>query len=160
LCDSGYGGSSCSLLRFCSIGDLNACSGHGTCEVRNGNSSMCACDPGWTGTLCSSRTSIQINSISTCPFNCSGHGSCLLQGPAGNNTCSCDLGWLGQDCAIWAGLVATSASCVSSSYPVECTGRGKCNGAGACVCDAGYSGIDCEVVEVPVCNRNVSGTAP
>jgi hypothetical protein len=138
-----------------SVGDGNTvhsvaeCSGRGACS-----SGVCLCTPGFTGDACQ-RT--------TCPNDCSGHGTCqslryfveegtdamrsydaydadLQQG------CKCDAGFRGIDCA--------EIECPSGADPLggegglegrDCSGRGVCDySSGICSCFHGFFGERCE----------------
>ena len=62
------------------VNETYGCSGHGRCE----SGKWCACEPGYTGARCESRT---------CLLDCAGRGLCR------DGTCVCALGFGGPDCA-------------------------------------------------------------
>lgn len=68
--------------------------------------------------------------LESCPGECSGHGTCGLDG-----VCRCMPGWLGDDCS-------------REACPNNCSlslGQGVCDvAAGLCRCQAGYEGTACE----------------
>jgi len=91
-CYPDYGDADCSA-RSCpsginfGSGQVEQCSGRGTCDQKNGD---CKCDAGYEGEDCG-RTA--------CPNECSGHGSCVGSGTDGQRACSCDFGYTGADCS-------------------------------------------------------------
>ena len=59
----------------------------------------CKCEPGWIGDECDvSLRAAAIAAASGCPFDCSGHGSCLTKGDV--RMCSCEEGWSGPHCTV------------------------------------------------------------
>lgn len=66
------------------------CGLHGTC-VGDGT---CACDPGYSGTLCAVPDACLGRT-------CSGNGVCMI---GGNGTCTCNPGFSGPDCATKGGF--------------------------------------------------------
>jgi len=79
-CDVGYTGRDCSTLTC-----INACSGHGSCQLQSGSAPVCQCDSGWEGGAC--------NITVPCPSNCSGFGTCM------EGACVCQSGYSGSDCS-------------------------------------------------------------
>ena len=116
-CFSGWTGVDCDI-KDCQWGPSRCL--HGTCNKLAGT---CSCDYGWTGPTCSEPT---------CPNDCSGHGSCVGDGPLAK--CACAAGFGGADCS-WP-------------CPQECSAHGTCTKQG-CVCDAGYVGPSCGRVACP-----------
>jgi len=87
----------------------------------------CSCHRGFTGDTCA-----QAHALTGCPFACSGHGHCGVDG-----ACSCDAGYTGEGCHL-----------VSSICPASCSGHGIChtiNGSasGQCSCAHGFTGASC-----------------
>jgi beta propeller repeat protein len=70
-------------------------------------------------------------SCGPCPYDCSGHGTCLEDG------CQCDVGWLGEDCS--------TPDCTGLN---DCSGHGTCVAPNECVCEVGWMGMDCSM-EIP-----------
>ena len=88
----------------------------------------CRCHTGYVGESCE-RALAQ-----ACPYACSGHGQCGLDG-----SCTCDAGYEGVGCHI------ASAVCPSS-----CSGHGRCHtldgsAVGICRCARGYTSSSCAV---------------
>jgi len=100
----------------------------------------------------------------SCPYACSGHGSCMVGG-----VCACDAGYMGlaceaeggdafcaRNCSSGAG-VYTNGTCaclegsVGAGCLFNCSGHGVCTGPAvndSCVCDFGYGGIGCTDVRM------------
>ena len=82
------------------------CMGRGLCT----GSGVCICNETFSGAACD-------RASSRCPAQCSGHGSCSVDG------CTCDIGYGGDDC-----------SAVRPVCPHNCGGHGTCS-QGSCACD-------------------------
>ena len=65
-----------------SCGVDGSCSSHGSCVLN-----QCSCQQGWSGFNC------EVRSETSCPFSCSGKGSCSSGG-----VCSCNSGYYGSGC--------------------------------------------------------------
>jgi len=133
-----YGGSSCN--QTC------ASCAHGVCDPSN--PTVCLCQPGWTGTVCS------IPVGPACDPCHPLHGTCLSDG-----ACRCDAGWTGVACEIQC------APCLSGafySHPLSRTLTpsltGTCQPDGSCACDsaaalaagaAGWALPDCSLLLGP-----------
>jgi hypothetical protein len=131
------------------------CAGRGTCDRAAG---VCKCVDGYDGDACQ-RTS--------CPNDCSGHGTCQSQyyfvsdanaagslglgdykafDADGQMGCKCDAGFRGADCS--------QIECPSGPDPLkgdggkdgrDCSGRGSCDyQTGTCNCFKGFFGERCE----------------
>jgi len=170
--EAAWTGADCSL-RTCASGyawaaspqldndhkQLVECSGKGTCDRKSGE---CTCYDGFWGEGCRR---------STCPNDCSGHGTCQsLKKMARdyvpydttqdvtaeydsawdaeyNYGCKCDDGFRGPDCSM--------IECPSQADPLggdgnsegrDCSGRGTCDySTGLCGCYPGYAGEKCHV---------------
>ena len=93
---------------------------------------------------------------SRCPAQCSGHGSCSVDG------CTCDIGYGGDDCSavrpfarttaaagnVLAGLMRRATQdlgardcsvALANACPENCSGHGVCS-LGRCECDPGFGG--------------------
>lgn len=132
---------------------LIECSGRGTCDYDSGK---CACLPGYTGENCQ-RT--------TCPNQCSGHGSCQTElrfasdGLASNSGvynkaydaeaqygCKCDKGYRGPDCGqVECASGPDVLGAEGGADGMDCSGRGLCDySTGICKCFKGFYGERCE----------------
>jgi len=97
------------------------CTGHGRIDP---NTTLCLCEPGYTGSLCATRMCENDNECA--------HGKC------NSGLCECEAGWTGDACD----LRACEPSCVN----------GRCDPSGACVCTPGFTGDACdEMTCVPSC---------
>eukprot|EP00300_Choanocystis_sp_HF-7_P030504 c39354_g1_i1.p1 GENE.c39354_g1_i1~~c39354_g1_i1.p1 ORF type:complete len:1296 (+),score=169.59 c39354_g1_i1:48-3890(+) len=72
---------------------------------------------------------VRLFSISSCPSDCNGHGTCTL------GVCSCNAGFIGESCATEA-----------PNCPKNCSNIGVCTG-NVCECPIGYFGEDCSTQE-------------
>eukprot|EP00300_Choanocystis_sp_HF-7_P033114 c45409_g1_i1.p1 GENE.c45409_g1_i1~~c45409_g1_i1.p1 ORF type:complete len:758 (-),score=124.20 c45409_g1_i1:48-2321(-) len=145
---------------------LNMCSGRGHCVVNNRpnapplNTTICICDPGWTGPDCGSVMTPPGSHFEgqDCPNNCSSHGVCYRGSSVIQPRCYCDTHYTGTDC-----------SRLRSQY-VNC--RNNCSGFGVCLegyseqfgsmmakcmCDTAHSGEDCSVELKSTCPSGCSG---
>jgi len=144
-CHPGFSGKDCGLSVNCT------CSGHGECKE-----GTCACEQHYSGRDCS------VFTPPACPRNCSGRGRCHL------GKCFCDLGMLGTDCSLesvcpptcGSGSVCVFGSCrcveplCSLGCPDMCSGHGNCAEAGTCLCEAGYYGENCSLLQESGCGVN------
>jgi hypothetical protein len=97
---------------------------------------MCKCFDGYTGSACQ-RT--------TCPNDCSGHGSCLtVREIASGSRIGGTTGRNYKDTAFFNGY--TEHTGVSSKFTYDLWDADKNQ---ACACDAGYFGPDCSLLECP-----------
>jgi hypothetical protein len=88
-CDAGHYGSSC---QFTCPGSQSVCSGRGVCSDGTTGDGTCSCSAGYVGDACEL----------SCPGSdegteCSGHGSCVVDGT--QTVCQCDPGYGGRDCS-------------------------------------------------------------
>jgi len=141
----------------------NRCSGHGTCEVNQN----CVCykgldgEPEWTGPDCSLRS---------CPHDYAWVGSvvnandlhpwaeCANKGICDRKTgiCACFAGYDGIACqrSVCPGNCNNRGTCWPEKYLAENAGKTYSEPwdslkAVGCVCDAGYRGTECELIECP-----------
>jgi hypothetical protein len=111
------------------------CSGAGSCvddPLSGAPSTSCACQDGYYGPACENHEYLD---VSTCSYQCSGHGTCVLQSTVGFTRtwgCACAPGYSGPQC--------TAFEC-----PAHCSFNGRCVDAGRCACFEGYAGADCSV---------------
>ncbi|MBN2496239.1 MAG: hypothetical protein JXR96_16725, partial [Deltaproteobacteria bacterium] len=171
-CDDGYAGDLCQLCSAgwhddgtgaCALDEqcmVNTCSGHGTCDVTDGEVGCTACDAGYTGEHCEScATDYHINpTTGLCDVDedCTLADPCTVHGVCHDDTglieCSCDIGWDGDLCQACApgyhddgaGACLLNQQCLANT----CSGHGQCNETGGVVtcapCDNGYTGAWCE----------------
>ena len=145
----------------CQLGcDLfgGACGVHGHCDDSTG-AAICVCDEGHTGDDClTCADGYQDNDddgacrpdCATAALDCGDHGAC--QDGTGLSVCACDDGYAGESCDVCAagyqdndddGLCAPD--CASAG--LACGAHAHCeddSGTAACICDAGYTGADCD----------------
>jgi hypothetical protein len=142
--------------------DNMECSDAGICDRSTGS---CQCFDGYEGSACQ-RTS--------CPNDCSGHGSCfpntVFAADAGvrysgawdsglHFGCKCDMGFRGSDCSLiecpshadpmydMTGSEASHSVLSGNTVGRDCSGRGLCDyTTGLCQCFSGYTGNDCNTV--------------
>ena len=132
-CGLGWGGASCAEP-VCPAG----CSGHGVCAAPG----ECKCYAGWGGADCSELA---------CGEVAPKHGECVTLSDSSlaplddldatsalNTTALCYPGWTGPTCA-------------TPDCPLNCSGHGKCVAPGKCRCQAGFSGLACDVCKAGVC---------
>jgi hypothetical protein len=102
---------------------LRECAGRGVCDRTTGD---CMCFPGYTGKGCR-RT--------TCPNDCSGHGTCEYLAEMRND--------LGDDFK-WTGNLPTK-----NQYDFEFGLLWDAHKTRGCVCDPKYTGLDCSIRMCP-----------
>jgi len=102
---------------------LRECAGRGVCDRSTGD---CMCFPGYTGKGCR-RT--------TCPNDCSGHGTCEFLAEMRND--------LGDDFK-WTGNLPTK-----NQYDFEFGLLWDAYKTRGCVCDPKYTGLDCSIRMCP-----------
>jgi hypothetical protein len=110
------------------------CSNKGLCDRSTGE---CECFPGYTGKGCKR---------STCPNDCSGHGTCYfieqlskVGYPAAGDRSNGD-----KFIVDWNARYGSSGASVASNYAAWDAGKIQ-----ACICDAGYEGSDCSIRQCP-----------
>jgi len=123
--------------------DSNPCA-NGNCIV-DGDSFVCDCDEGYTGTLCADCAFgfIELND-GTCVVDdcqnqtCAGHGTCSLDLDTGVAACACDAGYQpdGLDCT-------DTNECLSNPCPEHSTCT-NLDGSYECECTVGYTGLACD----------------
>uniref|UniRef100_A0A8C5RRU2 EGF-like domain-containing protein n=1 Tax=Laticauda laticaudata TaxID=8630 RepID=A0A8C5RRU2_LATLA len=109
-CSVGWGGANCETPRATC---LDQCSGHGTFLSET---SLCTCDPNWTGHDCSTEI---------CAADCGVHGTCF------GGSCRCEEGWMG-------------AACDQRACHPRCNEHGTCRD-GKCECSPGWNGEHCTI---------------
>jgi hypothetical protein len=110
------------------------CSGKGSCDRAAG---QCKCFDGYTGSACQ-RT--------TCPNDCSGHGSCLTvrEIAAGSRLSSITSGRNYKDTGYFNGYTESTGVKTAFTYDLWDADKNQ-----ACACDPGYFGPDCSMTECP-----------
>merc|ERR1711964_906670 len=116
-------------------GDEVECSDGGICDTSTGE---CVCFPGYEGSACQ-RTS--------CPNSCSGHGTCRS-----NVDFAIDFSE-----AVWREQTGTDSSIVDTDgdtsyydyFLVTYDDAWDANMQYGCLCDIGFRGVDCSIVECP-----------
>jgi len=127
-CQIGYGGEGCNK-RLCP-GDVEPCSGRGTCD---GSSGKCMCRLPWKGRACN---------IS----DCYGNGEWNTTA----SKCICNDGFRGKMCNL-------KLCPINPATSVECSGHGICNTVnGLCNCHVGFTGRNCEAPFALLSRRNHS----
>ncbi len=132
MCSAAWCGPLCTIQSCPGAGD--ACTVNpADPSLRNGicneGTQTCQCNPGWGGVGCD---------VPDCPGtpDCNGRGQCdgATYMPAPSPVCrSCVKGWVGQSC---------ERACASGTQtPVD---------SGNCVCDACFSGPQCDIECAPV----------
>jgi len=125
-------------------GAASVCAASGDCvSPRLGASPpACSCDFGWSGPNCTARDPVV---FSSCSYQCSGHGRCLLhrieQGFRHFHRGFCDEGYGGPRC--------TARKCLN-----KCSFNGRCGDDLRCRCFDGFRGADCSAD----CGCNGHGT--
>ncbi|KNC87201.1 hypothetical protein SARC_00678 [Sphaeroforma arctica JP610] len=152
-CENGYTGSLCTIPPASPCDNIN-CGQYGSCT-----DGMCVCLDGYTGTLCdtpASGTGDRDPQCGTC-------GGCLWKAP---NACyatwdraTCErytqggytfCGTTGGDGNKSGNDGEGGDSGSSACDTVDCGAHGSCD-AGMCNCDAGYTGLYCDVIQ----SRNI-----
>eukprot|EP00300_Choanocystis_sp_HF-7_P016253 c19353_g1_i2.p1 GENE.c19353_g1_i2~~c19353_g1_i2.p1 ORF type:complete len:668 (+),score=94.87 c19353_g1_i2:129-2132(+) len=101
---------------------------HGACI-----GGVCKCMPRYNGTMC------EDNENAACPDQCSDAGTCAINS-YGVPECTCDPGRTGPSCDTVVDI---------------CTKFGKCSGHGICIedevcaCNRDWTGLNCDVPDVP-----------
>jgi len=88
---------------------LPLCWDHGVCLIASDGTESCACDAGWTGAECTTRTC----AVETCV-----HGDCCESG------CCCHAGWTGSTCSTFVGLAKTNMISCRPDGHCACTPSG------------------------------------
>jgi len=116
---------------------LLECSGKGVCDRKKGE---CSCFDGYEGQACR-RT--------TCPNSCSGHGTCQAEWEFASKIARKmdDLEELTDVTNTAAGL--TYERKFESSAPYGLTGPWDAEKTMGCLCDDGFRGPDCSLIECP-----------
>eukprot|EP01012_Entosiphon_sulcatum_P008645 TRINITY_DN14746_c0_g2_i1.p1 TRINITY_DN14746_c0_g2~~TRINITY_DN14746_c0_g2_i1.p1 ORF type:complete len:3710 (+),score=117.93 TRINITY_DN14746_c0_g2_i1:228-11357(+) len=143
------------------------CSRHGSCtpnatcicdqSLETGywaGSSCEACDPKWSGSLCT--IPCPLNPMTKAP--CSNLATCTA-----GKCCSCPVGTCGSACHIQGSVACAQQACAfayqygqlcdkqcpGTRNGQACNGHGSCNsgrdGSGICCCEAGFVGPDCSL---------------
>ncbi|ETV77073.1 hypothetical protein, variant [Aphanomyces astaci] len=133
------------------------CSSRGQCDSSSG---LCTCLPGYgdgdgagqAGTI----ANCGFGSANTCPvvnaLTCNNQGVC---NPGTLYKCICSAGFTGVDCTLMicpSGVAwFDEASAPDTAHaPAICSNKGTCNYAsGLCICQAGFSGPACEIMDCP-----------
>ena len=171
VCDTGHSGDNCAICAegyqdhdgdgacwpTCATAGLD-CGDHGACDD-SGGLAVCACDAGYAGELCSlcaggyqdhDGDGLCALDCAHAGLGCSGHSHCDDSGGAA--LCVCDDGYTGADCDTCAGGYQDhdgNGTCrpTCETLAWDCSGHGSCDdsdGSAACVCDAAYTGDQCQ----------------
>lgn len=130
VCSDGYSGNTCSTAPdLCEYPDTLNCGTHGDCNPAD---RTCVCTGGFSGTDCLTPRHDCVDADG----DCSGHGTCTLDGTEGNR-CDCTDGHSDLTCS-------TAPDACEWPTPVACGDHGDCNPADrTCVCTGGWTGADC-----------------
>ncbi|KAF0975670.1 hypothetical protein FDP41_004997 [Naegleria fowleri] len=151
--------------------DTLVCSGRGNCTSND----HCVCNNpnGYYGSRCEKTYCADQN-------DCSGHGSCFVQG-----VCDCDYGWGNSNCSAFhcsdiGGCASLTGSCTGpntctclpgylppncreySCYGISyqnqtvCSGKGTCTKPNVCECKPFYSGNRCQITTCAGIASNLS----
>eukprot|EP00760_Papus_ankaliazontas_P018596 PhM_4_TR17551/c1_g1_i1/m.72348 len=142
-CITGIYGENCTLLcPRSSYPEGAICFGHGKCHDGVAGNGTCACDKGWTGSVC------DVECLGGAATPCNNHGECNPR--YGVCTCHRDpaLGfWQGDDCGrcdpFYEGNTCTK-KCPTNSSGGVCNGRGSCYEGKCFDCVSGFCGTACE----------------
>ncbi|KAL9658154.1 hypothetical protein ABK040_013066 [Willaertia magna] len=136
LCNAGYSGNECQFTTCYGTNSslINVCNNHGVCTSFDN----CTCNAGYTGQQCDQLVNNNNggNNNIICNGNCSNHGMCQ------NGNCVCDNGYDGTICQF------TTCYGINSSLPTVCSNHGTCSSYNNCTCLSGYSGSNCETLNV------------
>ncbi len=184
-CDVGYAEAECetcaagyqdndvngTCLADCATSGLD-CGSYGDCDDSSG-AVVCSCNPGYTGAACDAcDTGYQDNDgDGTCLADCATSGlACGLHGTCddsgGAAVCACDVGYAGALCDTCDvghqdndGDGICQPDCATSG--LDCGIHGACNDSGGtavCVCDAEYTGVECDTCVAGYQDNDGNGT--
>ena len=132
---SQHGGAPCNGHGVCIAGAAAGSNHGGSATAQRG---LCACERGYRGEFCGSRSAASI----PC------HGLGVFDATAGR--CACLPGFSGATCA-------TVEPGHNFACENGCSGHGSCSVTGACLCDVGWTGYHCEFVSIPGVSRHLQG---
>ncbi|XP_048118438.1 teneurin-3 isoform X2 [Alosa alosa] len=165
-CGPGWSGPSCQAKSSTCPAD---CSGHGTYQMET---ETCLCEPGYTGSDCSSEV---------CVVDCTPHGVCVggschcedgwrgtrcdeqeCDPPCGDHgvcrdaVCECHPGWAGESCSIahYMDKVVKDKIGYKDGCPGLCNSNGRCTldqTGWHCLCQVGWRGAGCDIAMETAC---------